>query len=92
MKMKKYNWADYKEKEEMIDVYNKIMTIDKSIDTIIDEITDDKNMKETVLYWNPKEEKKNQILREVCREVEQGNLSILNGFKNTISDLEKEIN
>lgn len=90
--MKKYNWADYKEKEEMIDVYNKIMTIDKSIDTIIDEITDDKNMKETVLYWNPKEEKKNQILREVCREVEQGNLSILNGFKNTISDLEKEIN
>lgn len=92
MKMKKYNWADYKEKEEMIDVYNKIMTIYKSIDTIIDEITDDKKMKETVLYWNPKEEKRNQILREVCREVEQGNLSILNGFKNTISDLEKEIN
>lgn len=88
---KKYHWADYKEKEEMIDVYNKVITMDKSIDAIIDEITDNKNMKETVLYWNPKEDKKNQIMREVCKEVEQGNLAILDGFKNTISDLEKEI-
>lgn len=91
MKMKKYHWADYKEKEEMIHVYNKVITMDKSIDAIIDEITDNKNMKETVLYWNPKEDKKNQIMREVCKEVEQGNLAILEGFKNTISDLEKEI-
>lgn len=87
MKIKKYHWADYKEKEEMIDVYNKVITMDKSIDAI----TDNKNMKETVLYWNPKEDKKNQIMREVCKEVEQGNLAILDGFKNTISDLEKEI-
>ena len=91
-KLKKYNWVIYKENEELIEVYNKVMTKDKSIDTIIDQIVDDKNMKETILYWNPKEDKKNQIVKNVFREVEQGNLTILEGFQNTIIDLEKEIN
>lgn len=57
-KLKKYNWVVYKENEELIEVYNKVMTKDKSIDTIIDEIVDNRNMKETILYWNPKEDKK----------------------------------
>lgn len=92
LKMKKYNWTVYKENEEMIEVYNKVMTMDKSVDAIIDEITDNRNMKETILYWNPKEDKKNQIIKEVCREMEQGKSDILDGFKNTISVLEKELN
>lgn len=90
-KLKMWNWTVYKEKDELIEVYNKVLTIDKSIDAVIDEIVDDKNMKETILYWNPREDKKTQIVKSVIREVEAGDKSIIEGFKNTISELEKEM-
>lgn len=90
-KMKIWNWTEHKEKGELIEVYNKVLTIDKSLDAVIDKIVDDTDMKDTILYWNPKEDKKAQIVKSVIREVEEGDISIIEGFKNTIIELEKEM-
>lgn len=67
------------------------MDIKKSLDTVIDEIIDNKDMKDTVIYLMPKDEKKDKILKLAQSEVESGNISIIEGFRNTVLELEKEL-
>lgn len=61
------------------------------LDTVIDEIIGNKDMKDTVIYLMPKDEKKDKILKLAQSEVESGNISIIEGFRNTVLELEKEL-
>ena len=74
----------------MFDIFNNVMDMTKALSRIIDEVVDNKDLKETIISYIPKDEKKSQILNFVRREVETGNISVLEGFKNTIDILEKE--
>ncbi len=53
-------------------------------------MVDNVDMRETIIYLMPKDDKKENILKLVQKEVENGNTSIIEGFKNTILELEKE--
>lgn len=84
------DWVHPKEAEELLDVYKKLLTKDKSIDDIIDEVVDNDDMKKTIVYWNPKDEKKNNIWEYVKNQSLNGDKTIFNGFTNTLKALENE--
>lgn len=89
-RIKENNWAEERKQDEMFDIFNNVMDMTKALSRIIDEVVDNKDLKETIISYIPKDEKKSQILNFVRREVETGNISVLEGFKNTIDILEKE--
>ena len=89
-RIKENNWAEERKQNEMFDIFNNVMDMTKALSCIIDEVVDNKDLKETIISYIPKDEKKSQILNFVRREVETGNISVLEGFKNTIDILEKE--
>ena len=92
MKLKNKKWVSLKEDKELFDVYNKLLTRDKSIATIIEDVVDNTDMKETIIYWNPKDDKKNKILNYVEYLYTKGQNGIFDGFANTIKALEKGFN
>lgn len=89
-KMKENGWVEEKNKTEILDMFGNVLDIKKSLDSVIDEIIDNKEMKETVIYLMPKDTKKDKILKLAQSEVESGNTSVIEGFKNTVLELEKE--
>lgn len=88
--MKENNWVEERKQNEMFSVFRNVMDMTKSLNYIMDEMVDNKDLKETIISYIPKDEKKSQILKYVKREVDFGNISVLEGFRNTISMLEKE--
>lgn len=89
-KIKEKGWVEEKSKTEILDMFGNVLDIKKSLDAVIDEIIDNKDMKDTVIYLMPKDEKKDKILKLAQSEVESGNISIIEGFRNTVLELEKE--
>jgi len=90
-KIKDKGWVEEKSKAEILEMFGNVLDIKKSLDAVIDEIIDNKDMKDTVIYLMPKDEKKDRILKLAQSEVESGNISIIEGFRNTILELEKEL-
>lgn len=88
--MKENNWVEERKQNEMFGIFSNVMDMTKSLNYIMDEMVDNKDLKETIISYIPKDEKKSQILKFVKREVDFGNISVLEGFRNTISMLEKE--
>lgn len=88
--IKAKGWVEEKNKTEMLAMFEKVFDIKKSLDTVIDEIIDNKDMKDTVISLMPKDEKKENILKLAQVEVERGNVSVIEGFRNTVLELEKE--
>lgn len=88
--LKNRNWVNLKDDKELFEVYNKLLTRDKSIDTIIDDVVDNAAMKETIVYYNVRDEKKNNILEYVKGLYTNGKTTVFDGFANTIKFLEKE--
>lgn len=88
--LKNRNWVNLKDDKELFEVYNKLLTRDKSIDTIIDDVVDNAAMRETIVYYNVKDDKKNNILEYVKKLYSNGKTTVLDGFENTIKILEKE--
>lgn len=89
--IKEKGWVEEKSKTEILDMFGNILDIRKPLDTVIDEIIENKDMKDTIIYLMPKDEKKDKILKLAQSEVESGNVSIIEGFRNTILELEKEL-
>lgn len=89
-KIKENNWAEERKQNEIISMFENVMDRTKSLNCIIEEMIDNKKLKETIIAYVPRDEKKGQILNSVINEVKNGNYSVLQGFKNTISMLEKE--
>ena len=79
-----------KRENKLFDTFSNVMDMTKALTCIIDELVDDRDLKETIISYVPKDEKKGQILSFVKREVNRGNISVLEGFRNTIKMLEKE--
>lgn len=88
--IKENNWAEERKQNELFDTFSNVMDMTKALTCIIDELVDDRDLKETIISYVPKDEKKGQILSFVKREVNRGNISVLEGFRNTIKMLEKE--
>ena len=89
-KIKEKGWTEEKSNSEMLSMFEKVIDIRKSLDSVIDEMIDSVDMKETIVYLMPKDDKKENILKLVQKEVEKGETSVIDGFKNTILELEKE--
>lgn len=90
-KIKEKGWVVEKSRTEILDMFGNVLDIKKSLDTVIDELIDNKDMKDTVIYLMPKDEKKDKILKLAQSEVESGNISVIEGFRNTVLELEKEL-
>lgn len=89
-KIKQKGWVKEKKTSEIIKIFENVMDMKKSTDSLIDEIVDNSEMKETVICLMPKDEKKDRILKLAQNEIQQGNNSVVEGFCNTIMELEKE--
>lgn len=89
-KIKEKGWTEEKSSKEILSMFEKVVDIKKPLDSVIDEMVDNVDMRETIIYLMPKDDKKENILKLVQKEVENGNTSIIEGFKNTILELEKE--
>lgn len=88
--LKENNWIEERKQNELFSVFSNVMDKTKSLSCIVDEIVDNVDLKETIITYMPKDEKKSQILKFVKHEVDAGNISVLEGFRNTISMLEDE--
>lgn len=87
-KIQEKHWVELKEVNELVSVYGHLMTRDKSLDTIIEEVVENEALKQTIIYWNPKDSKKDKIYEyaeQCCMESDE----IFTGFSNTIQKLEK---
>lgn len=89
-KIKEKGWTEEKNSAEILSMFEKAVDIKKPLDSVIDEMVGNVDMKETIIYLMPKDDKKENILKLVQKEVENGDTSIIDGFKNTILELEKE--
>lgn len=89
-KIKGNDWVEEKNRTEILNMFENVMDIRKSLDSVIDELINNKDMKETIIYLMPKDDKKDKILKLVQSEVENGNVSVIEGFSNTILELEKQ--
>lgn len=89
-KIKGNDWVEEKNRTEILNMFENVMDIRKFLDSVIDELIDNKDMKETIIYLMPKDDKKDKILKLVQSEVENGNVSVIEGFSNTILELEKQ--
>lgn len=83
-------WVELKEVDELLMVYGKLMVRDKSVESIIDEVVDNIELKETIIFLNPSESKKDQICKYAEEYVSNRNVNAFDGFANTIRRLEKE--
>lgn len=90
-KMREKGWVEEKSTIEISDIFKNVLDIKKSLDSIIDESVNNKDMKDTIIYLMPKDEKKDKILKLAQSEVKNGNISVIEGFRNTIIQLEKEL-
>lgn len=88
--LKNNNWVEERKQTEMFNMFNNVMDKTKSLNSTIKELVENEDLRETIISYIPKDEKKKQILKFVRREVASGNVSILQGFQNTINMLEKE--
>ena len=87
-KLQQKNWVEVKEVNELVLVYGHLITRDNSLDTIIEDVVENEALKQTIIYWNPKDSKKDKIYEyaeQCCMESDE----IFRGFSNTIRKLEK---
>lgn len=75
---------------ELAPIYNNLLTIEKSPGELIDEIVDNKEMRDTIIFYNPMEAKKKQIVEYARQYGAQVNKNVYAGFYNTIKKLEAE--
>ena len=86
--LKKKNWVEIRSPEELSYLVEKHMQIDKTIIELLDEKVKNKEALETIVRYNPKDNKKNQI----CNYIKDLDITkqeeFLKGFKNTVIKLE----
>lgn len=85
------NWAKYKSDDEMINDFFGKITIDKTVNDVIEELVDNEEMKDTIIYWNPKDSKKNNILNAVKSAVDDGETDVISSFENTVKFIEQKL-
>lgn len=89
--IKRNGWASLKSNKELISTFSEKMTKEKSANDVIEEVIENEKMKDTIVLWNPKDSKKNQILNSVKLAINDGELDVIIGFENTIKFIEQKL-
>ena len=84
-------WVEERDCDELLYTFSRVMNKDISLGNAISSCVNDKRIESTVISFFPKENKKVEILKRVKKKVDSGDVSILEGFKNTIIYLENEL-
>ena len=71
-------------------MFANVLDISKPLNETICEMVDNIDLRDSIVMFSPKSDKKTQILNMVKKEIEEGDVSILEGFKPTIEILEVE--
>ena len=81
--------AEEREKDELTQLVSSYLTLDKSVNDILNELIDDVDIRETIVTHNPKSNKKTELLNKFKKcSVEEQKL-YLEGLKPTLNMLEK---
>lgn len=87
--LKTNNYVEPKKSSELYKMTAKILTRDKTIDSVLDEVVDRGELLETIVTCNPCNEKKEKIFLYVSQRVNEGKIEFLDGFKKTIDKLKR---
>lgn len=80
-------WVTPIDCHEIIATFKNVFDAEASLNEIIRTYVNNPRMEKTILKYSP--DKKDKILKLVRSEVDGGNKTVLEGFKNTITELEK---
>jgi len=88
-KIKTKGFCEERKGEELLRITSKYTSIDKSIKTIIEELIDDVELRETIVMYNPHTDKKDKILNFLQKSSFEEQEEYLKGFEPTIDMLKK---
>jgi len=86
----KCEWVKRRTTGERFNTFKNFWSDEKTIKETADELITDEDFKDTILSYSPSNENKENILKAAMTELENGNTIVMDGFRNTISSLEKE--
>ena len=88
----KNNWCKERSSDEMIEILKSKMTMDDTINDTLNNLIIDDKIKNTILRYNPDDDKKTKIAEMVVRLNNNGtNIEMFKGFKRTIEKIERTL-
>lgn len=88
----KNNWCKERSSDEMIEILKSKMTMDDTINDTLNNLIIDDKIKNTILRYNPDDDKKTKIAEMVVRLNNDGtNIEMFKGFKRTIEKIERTL-
>ena len=65
-----------KSQKDLIDMFSNVLDISKPLNETICEMVDNIDLRDSIVMFSPKSDKKTQILNIVKKEIEEGDVSI----------------
>lgn len=65
-----------KSQKDLIDMFSNVLDISKPLNETICEMVDNIDLRDSIVMFSPKSDKKTQILNMVKKEIEEGDVSI----------------
>ena len=87
--MKDRHQVQERDKDTLVNMFARLSTVDKSLLDTINESVSDEDLRETIVRYEPNENKKQRIVNSLINEEEDFQKRALFGFKDTIDELEK---
>lgn len=87
--LKKREFIEKRKTQDLYSIFINVMNEYESLNMVIDKYVNNSKLKDTVISYIPKDEKKKEIFKLVKENVHNNRL-IMDGFKNTIIKLETE--
>lgn len=89
-KLKEKNYVIPRDASELLSVFSSHFTLNKPLETIMDETVNNYDLLNTIVTLNPKDDKKEKIINFVSSEFEKNpETEFLNGMRNTVDKLTK---
>lgn len=85
--LKKKNYVEPKEPKELYKMTERILSTDKTIDVVLDEAVERVELLQTIVAFNPNNDKKDKIFSYVKQRVREGKAEYLDGFTKTVEKL-----
>lgn len=87
--LKKREFIEKRKTQDLYSIFINVINENESLNMVIDKYVNNPELKDTVISYIPKDEKKKEIF-ELVKENVHNNRLIMDGFKNTIIKLETE--
>lgn len=87
--LKKREFIEKRKAQDLYSIFINVINENESLNMVIDKYVNNPELKDTVISYIPKDEKKKEIF-ELVKENVHNNRLIMDGFKNTIIKLETE--